>query len=188
MIIRDIIASAFRKARIIASGETPNADEEGDALIAFQALILEHPGIIGVKWRDVFATSSTALTAKDGQRIIVGDYIPAVTFPLTVDGCCSTLQTGLFARVRVDGGPNEGFHIFSDEWRRADALTVDDENPLGPETNNGLAAQLAARIAPDYGADVSGSVALEAVRSERFIRSKFYRRPCCCYPLFRDYW
>lgn len=187
MVIRDIIATAFRKARIIASGETPAADEADDALAQLQSLILEHPGLIGSHWRDTVLSSSAAITAKDGQRIITSAYAPVVTFPTTVQGCCTTLQMRQFARVLVDGGDSIGLHIFSDAWRRADALTLDSENPLGPETNNGLAAQLASRIGGDYGADVPAKVEQEAMRSERFIRSKFYRRPCGCYPPFRDY-
>ena len=47
MTIREIIAAAMRRGKILASGETPSADEERDILARLQSLILEHPGLTG---------------------------------------------------------------------------------------------------------------------------------------------
>lgn len=48
MTIREIIAAAMRRGKILASGETPSADEERDILARLQSLILEHLSLIHI--------------------------------------------------------------------------------------------------------------------------------------------
>lgn len=180
MDVRQIITSALRKAVVVASGETPSADEMNDGLEMLQALVLEHPGLAGGYWRDLYPTSSTAFTAKEGQRITVGAFSPVITLPTTTTDWECTRAMAPLARIQIVGGDQEGLWLYSTEWRRADALTLDSENPFGDVTNNGLAAQLAARWVEEFGTQVGPSNLAQAQRSEKTIRGRLYRRP--------DYW
>lgn len=177
MTIREIITTALRKIAVIASGETPTEDEAADALALLQAIILEHPGMSGSAWRDVFASSDAAIVAKDGERIDPGAHAPAITLPLTVQRHGRTITTRSLSRVWIISGSQIGLWLFSTEWRRADALALEDKNPLGDDTNNGLSAQLAARFAEEFGKEPGPSCLAQAQRSERSIRARLYRSP-----------
>lgn len=175
MIVRDLIALSFRKIRILASGETSSADEEADALSALQDIVLSHPGM-HAGWRDVFATSAATIYARDGERVHAGAFDPTIIKPLTVTdfGWCGR-QTQDLAKLQIIGGTGAGLFLFAGEWRQADNLLLDSDNPFGPETNDGLAAQLAVRIADEYGAEPGQTVKNIALRSEKMIRSRLYR-------------
>lgn len=186
MSVRDIITTALRMTATIASGEVPEGVEADDALQALQSLVLEHPGLAGAKWRDVFPGSSAALTAKEGQRIVVGGFDPVVTLPTTTAHCGRTRALPPLSRIQIVGGTNRpGLWLYSSEWRRADALTLEDPNPFGDDTDRGLAAQLARQLAEEYGADVGPVLQANAMRSERTIRARLYRPDC--EPRVRDY-
>ena len=174
--IREIMTSAFRKAKILASGETPAGIEADDALALIQALILEHPGLVNTQWRDVFATSEADITVKDGQRITVGAFTPVIIFPTSTTDLWKRRDQRDLSRAVVVGGYKNGLWLYSDDgWLQADALDLDSENPFGRRSNNGLAAQLAVKLADEYGGSVGQSTAIEATRSEKSIRSRLWR-------------
>lgn len=178
---REIISAALRKLAIIASGETPSSDELNDGLAQAQALVLEHPNLSGCRWRDVYASSDETITACDGQRIDLGSWSPAVTLPTSQSwlGLNRRAMPEL-SRVQIVGGPQAGLWLFSEGlWRQADALTLESENPFGPSTNDGVAAQLAIRLAGDYGKDPTSMVVGTAARSEKTIRGRLYRAERC---------
>lgn len=180
MAIRDIIASAARMPAILASGEAFEGIEADDALEVLQSIILEHPGLTGARWWDQFSPSGAAITAREGQRITVGAYDPVITLPTTTSYWGSTRAMPPLARIQVVGGTNKpGLWLWSSEWRRADALTLDSLNPFGDDTNRGLAAQLAKAIAEEYGASIGPVLNATAMRSEKMIRARLYRAPAC---------
>lgn len=187
MTIREIIAAAMRRGKTLASGETPSADEERDVLARLQSLVLEHPGLSGARWRDVYAASSATITARDGDRITVGAFSPVIVKPTVETWCITRRNMPPLSRIYVMDGSDAGLFLFSSEWRRADALTLDDLNPFGADTDNGLIAQLAVTIADDFGGEIGAKTALEAQRSERTIRGRLYRDRDCPRELPCDY-
>jgi hypothetical protein len=58
-------------------------------------------------------------------------------------------------------------------WSRIDNLALADDNPFGPEHDDGLAAMLALRIAPEYSAAISQPVAEMAARGRAVFGERF---------------
>lgn len=177
--MREIIAAAMRKTGIVASGETFSSDEGVDTLMIAQSVILEHPGLSAAEWRDVFAASDNAITARDGDRIDCDAFSPTITLPTRQGwaGCMRAMPP--LSRVKIIGGSTPGLWLFADVWRRADALTLESENPFGPDTDLGLACQIAVKIAEDFGQSAEAVTITTAMRSEKTIRTRLYRDRRC---------
>lgn len=177
--MREIIAAAMRKPGVLASGETFSSDEGQDLLMVAQSVILEHPGLSACYWRDVFATSGAPIIAFDGDRIDCGAFAPTITLPTRQGYAGSQRVMPPLSRVKIIGGTTPGLWLYADGWRRADALTLESENPFGPDTDLGLTCQIAFRMAGDFGETPDAVTIAAAMRSEKTIRARLYRhRPC----------
>lgn len=175
--MREIIAAAMRKPGVLASGETFSSDEGQDLLMVAQSVILEHPGLSACTWRNVFAASDATIIACDGDRIDCGAFSPTITLPTRQGYAGSQRAMPPLSRVKIIGGATPGLWLYADGWRRADALTLDSENPFGPETDLGLTCQIAFRMAGDFGETPDAVTIASAMRSEKTIRARLYRRP-----------
>lgn len=180
MQVRDLITTALRRIKVIASGETPTADEMNDGLVRLQALVLEHPGLVGASWRDRYAKADGEIPTKDGDRLFANGFAVTAVLPVLRDGWCGPRDVPLLSRVCVMQPSGREIHIYATDWRRADALTLDSPNPFGDDTDSGLVSQLAVALAPEYGEDPAERIAFEAARSEKAIRSRLYRAPETC--------
>jgi len=177
--VQDIVRRALRAMGVLTAGEVPSGQDAADGVERFQSLILGLPGLLhGGRWNDV--TTDGAYTAKEGDRITV-TAPGVVTLPATVedgDTGCTRAPRDL-AKVQILGtASNAGLWLYAGsvgEWRKADGLTISSQSPLGPEDDEGLAAQLAGNMVEEYGAEVSARTLDLAQISARSIRSRLYR-------------
>jgi hypothetical protein len=94
------------------------------------------------------------------------------------------------AKVQITGdAANKGVWLYSatkGAWGRVDGLTLASELPFGPEDDDGLAAQLAVALAPEYGAQLDPVTVTRSNQSKASFRARF-KRPAPCEPERRDY-
>lgn len=165
----------MRLLGLIEDGGAPSATELADGLQSLQAMIDGLPALmLGGPWIDVDVTAD--YTAGEDQRIRLTDPLATVdiTLPATIED--TDLETGTRAprngaRVQIvgmlSGSPYRATYVYSSylgAWVRIDALTLSSDNPLGPEHDDGLAALLAQRFAPEFSVTASNMVDQMAVR------------------------
>jgi len=159
MEVRQLITRALRMLRVIASGETPTADELADALSAYNAMIASMRGHgVGPALRPMvldngYATPGglyddaaliTPLKPFDGARFGVSGACE-VTTDLTIEDGSVSVPTVWFYRADMR------------EWIVEAPATEDDEPQFPEEFHEGLAALLAVRM-PDYGASLTPQI------------------------------
>lgn len=183
----DIIRRAHRLLGTLAAGQVPDGTKTADGMERLQSVILDQPGLLLRSfWNEVAASAD--YTAKEGDRITVaaGD----ITLPTTITDDGDARPPKNFARVHILGDvDNAGLWVWVSslgEWRQVDGLASGDDFPFGAEDVDGMAAQLAAALQPEYGASyqlqpaalAKASQSVAAFRS-RYIKAqpKNYSRP-----------
>lgn len=159
MIVRQLINRALRMLRVIASGETPTADELADALSAYNAMISSMRGHgVGPALRPMIrengyavagglydeAALITPLKPFDGARFGVSGAC-TVTTDLTIEGGSVSVPTVWFYRADKR------------EWIFEAFAAVEDDPQFPEEFHEGLAALLAVRM-PEYGAELTPQI------------------------------
>lgn len=152
----DIITLAHRKLGLVASGQVPKGAELEDGMSDLQSLILGLPALtLRGRWVNKAVTTG-AYTAYENQSITV-TAPGSVNLPVTITapyGCSRPPQD--MVRVRIIGADadNAGLWVYVADkasWNRLNGLQTGDEFPFGDEDKDGVAAQLAVNISPDYG-------------------------------------
>lgn len=172
MVISEIRDRAFRI--LLGRTTTPPAGEGTRALEAFQSLIADLPGTLGVKWVDVVVEDN--YTAGEDERVTMRVTGLTVTLPSLVYLTGEGVPTGTAysqttmrppkdgARVQIidqDAGTST-LHFWRTDlgaWVAASGLDATDESPLPAEMDRFLPAMLAVELQPEYGIDL-GPVAL----------------------------
>lgn len=149
---RDIVIRALRMGGIVAKGDTPDAEELDDAMMALQGLYdgWFTGGMFG-RLEDAYAEED--YDAKVGQRVFITSG--TVTLPELVDD--EHPPRDLMAIEINDSSGRQAYIWDRQDWVRIDALTVSDTAPLANRGAEGLAACLALSIMEEYGA-VPGQV------------------------------
>lgn len=165
--VRDIIRRAFRLAGITAAGKSPTAQQATDALEQLQAVVLQIP--VGRSIADV--TASAAYDAGEDERVY-GDFAINLPTEITERGMTRPTRTGAVVH-KVELGET---HMFANgAWRELTGLTLESDNPLGPEHDHDLAAMVAVYIAPEYG-PVDPNLAGMAQAARTNVRRRFRQR------------
>lgn len=149
----DIIAPAFRLAKIRGAGEDPSPDEEADALTVFQG-ILYALLVARAPLTDVIISAD--YTAGENERIFnTGSGAETITLPETITD--TTVTSGERppkngAIVEIAGETHQATVYVSHfgAWKQLQGLVLTDESPLGPAHNRDLVAILALHLVPEY--------------------------------------
>ncbi len=191
---RQVINGALRKCRVIGSGDTPTADEANDALTSLQSLYdgWANYGVFG-RLTDVIATESGPAREYTRVRYTTGLTItlPTEVTPTNYDygfpmdpydyGFNSSseprppLNRAQIVLVNMDTqarsvnlyDANKGI------WIDLLGIGLDDDAPLSELDADGLSAVLAADIADDFGATVSGSTQRKAGMFQSLLSHRF---------------
>lgn len=162
MTLRDLVARSLRMLRVYGSGVDPTAEEADDGLKAFVSMALAWPAFgVGGPLTEVLISAD--YTPNEDERITVTSGAPVVTLPSTItdadtlelrpprDGAL-VIETGTTPKVWIYGAQRAA-------WVDLNALTANSATPFGPEHDEGLAALLAIRLSPEYGAAIPDTVA-----------------------------
>src|SRR6185503_11866002 len=139
----DSISSAMRLARIIASGETPDADEAEDGMDCLQALY-DHwrtNGLFG-RLEDVYLTADD--TAEEGKRYYVPNGVTLTDATSVIDAGCTrqARDLGLYETLLSDGTHSAKLYDRT-AWISLMGLAQTDEAPMSSRGRIGLSACLA---------------------------------------------
>lgn len=178
--MREVATTALRKMRVIASGETPSAEEMNDALQAFRSLYEAwvSGGMFG-RLSNKIATE--AVIAGENERIQVRTG-GSVSLPDLID---DEFDEGRAPRNRavvvvadVLAGTTET-HLYDANragWVALSGLGLDDSAPLSDRDADGLACCLAEALVEEYGADL-GPITLRRAASFRSALANSYDDP-----------
>lgn len=179
--ILDICTRALRAIGELRAGDEASGHDGADAMLKFQAMVNDLPGLRKGRWTDVILTDATTYEAADGERVSTSGFGATITLPTTYtnDSGTTVLQKDL-SRVMIIGGAQAGLWLFSQSnaaWAQVDDLDLETESPFGPEDDAGLIAMLALELAPDYSdaGEVSPIVIERAARQQRSFRARFRR-------------
>lgn len=158
---RDIITRAMQKARILAAGETPSADEADTGMDELQNLY-EQWGSSGMFGRLTDVEVSAAYTAGLGERIRLTNA-SVITLPTVNED--TDLPPYDMSFVEVVDVPNGTIarHLYENgAWVEIGRLELSSEAPLSSKGRSGLAACLAQALAEEFGTQISPMVARQA--------------------------
>jgi hypothetical protein len=165
MTLEDIIKLALRRIGAMRAGASLTSQQSTDGLAVLQALLLDLPG---PPFTDV--DTDEDYTAEENERVRITSGTPTITRPTTVedDGAENgerAPRNGSRIEVITAAGVRTCYRYSAakGQWVTLTGLTTASENPLG-EHDNGLAAYLAAHLAPEYGVEVPAMVVAEARR------------------------
>ncbi len=188
------VTRAARMLGIVRAGQVPKTHDANDILAHMQGVIDTLPHFRSGAWCDVLLSSSTAYTARDGQRISLEGFAPVITLPTKLNRAGDPGFPRDLSRIHIVG---KGIYVWSStlgSWNKTDGLGLGDPFPFGDEDLPGIAAMTAIIAAAEYGATIDPATMLIASRTTASLRSRFYRpRPPldgCCTPAdgcFRDY-
>lgn len=180
MTVRDTLTKALRLTGATMLGETPGADEMDVALVDFQAMLHALPR---APLTDVLISAN--YTAGENERITDSSGSAVITRPTTVvDAVTSATRApvnGAVIEVASATAPTSHIYITRlKSWMRFSALVLDDEQPFGPEHDEGLAAMLAVRLFPSLQQDLarqpSSTLMQMAGQGRQALRQRF-RQP-----------
>jgi hypothetical protein len=176
---RDIITGALRRARVYGPGETPNADDAADGMIALQSMFdgWRTGGTFG---RLVDVMPDVSGPADEQQRVLLSGAITA-TLPTEVKDKDSGLMRPPLdlALIEIitpaDAVPCVGslYDAGRGDWVQITALTLDGEAPLSARDEFGLSCCLAEVMAPEYNGSLMPSTMLRAGAFRRMLVSRF---------------
>ena len=179
---RDLIRTACRRLGVVTSGEEPSASQGADGLEALQAFYdgLVAYGTLG-RLTDILVTESP-YEANRGERIAYsGTGTLSITLPETEDyaladtipekGASDERKPYDLAVVVVEGGSTYLYEAGA--WHELDALTLSDDAPMSGRFRNFLIAEIAIRLADEYGVPVPPSCVLDAAQGRSALSHKF---------------
>ena len=145
--VRDIVALALKKHRIISPGESPSDDEAQDGLQALQHVIDQ----LCQGWTDVDVT--TDYTAKEDERIRITSGSPTITYPTTVrdpiTGEERAPRSGAKVMVISAAGAKTLKLYMADtgQWATASGLTLNSDIPVDSALEDLLTEAMGVRLA-----------------------------------------
>jgi hypothetical protein len=171
---RDVIRAALRKLGVVKSGKEPSASQANDGLEELTSLLewLVVEGKLG-RLTDVLISTSP-YTAKAGQRIAysgAGDL--TYTLPATEeyldhedvpeDGDQEHRKPLELSPIVVESADGATTYIYDGgQWVDVSSLGLSDEAPLSQRYRRWLVAELAMRLADDYGMTAPPGCVLDA--------------------------
>lgn len=161
MTIRDLVARSLRMLRVYGSGVDPEAEESADGLTAFKAMIMAWPAFgVGGPLTEVLITAN--YTAGEDERVTMSGGTYTVTLPATVvDADTSDNRAPRDGAIVLVAGSAPKVNVYRAQyasWVDLNTITLNDAQPFGPEHDEGLAALLAIRLSPEYGAAITDAV------------------------------
>lgn len=176
--ISDIISRGVRQLGARPLGDVASAEELQEGLEAFQGTM--RTLFPGTHLTDVLISAN--YTAGENERITDTSGSAVITKPATL----TDPQTGETraprngALIEICSATSPTRYIYVSElaaWKALSGLALSDESPLGPEHDEGLAAMMAVRLAPDLQQPnvPQWAVAL-AEAGRRNIRQRFRQR------------
>lgn len=165
----DVIRRALQKARVLAEGEDPTAEQAADGLTALQSLLdgWVTGGMFGAL-TDVY--KSAAYTAKEFERVRK-DAAVTITIPDTIEdpqtGETRTPRDRACIQVVYPSAGTKQSYLYDaqvGDWVQIQSLALTDDTPLQGLGVDGLASVLALDVADEYGVDVTPSTAAKAAR------------------------
>jgi hypothetical protein len=190
---RTIISRALRLIQVLAAGETAGAAEAVDALEALNDMLASWSAsnlIVPVKTVETLTVSASPVALATRPVRIVGAWINdgASDRPVTLIsqadylGIANKGLTGLPSSLFCDGVypvasvclypvPDRSYFLTLQRWDPlAQVPTLDTEIELPGEYREALAANLAIRLAPEYGTSVGAEVSAMASTSLDLLR------------------
>lgn len=158
----DIIARAFRLARIVAIGDNPTASEEDEGMTVLQSIYNRIADT-------ALATSveryeAEAYEAEEGDQVYC---LSTVALPVTViDNGVERRPLDLSA-IRYNENDGDGWQTWiSDrgDWVRVDDLSESDDAPLSARNVEGLSCLVATELAETFGKEVGAGTMVKARR------------------------
>jgi hypothetical protein len=162
---RQWITRAYRLLGVVGQGRAPSAPEAVDGLEALNTMLA------GLRGRVIGQRLTRQFSASSGDTAIAGGlYAVAVTTPSEPD---AGDRIGVTASVTVTAGSGtiegaasvagvEGDSWFyrpdTDNWVAEDVLTLDSASPFSPELDEVIPFMLAARLAPEFGIELSSTI------------------------------
>jgi len=143
----DVITSALKLARVVAPGESPDAEEAADGMLCLQALY-DHwrtSGMFG-RLEDTYLTADD--TAEEGKRYLLATGV-TLTEPTTIaaedaeDGVARQPRDLALYEKLTDTGTHSARLYDRTAWVNLLGLVLTDEAPLASRNQMGLAACLA---------------------------------------------
>lgn len=175
MTLQALIQRAARMLNRIAVGSEVEGEEATEALAIFQAMILSLPAL-GLGGPLTPVVISADYTAGENERILDTSGTATVTRPTTIDdnGVARAPINGAIVEV-VGASPTLHIYVaYLGAWKPLMGLSFADENPLGPQHDEGLAAMLAVRWAPPS-MGLPANVAAMSERGMRDIETRFLK-------------
>lgn len=183
MTVREIITNALRQLGALAGGREPKAADATLGLQTLQAMLLTLPEFSRSLAR---VRVSANYTAEENQRIFNTSGSPiTITLPDAVEDTDDEIpddserppKNG--AMVAESSATTAKVYVYVEylaSWMQLTNLTLDSDNPLGPEHDEGLAAMLAVRLQPYFRTPLEPAVAVLATEGRTRIRQRF-RQP-----------
>lgn len=161
MTLRDLVARSLRMLRVYGSGVDPTQEESADGVAAFKSMVMAWPAFgVGGPLADVLITA--AYTAGEDERVTMSGGVFLVTLPATVvDADTSEDRPPRDGAIVYVAGATPEVNVYRAayaSWVDLNAITLNDAQPFGPEHDEGLAALLAIRLSPEYGAAITDAV------------------------------
>lgn len=176
--ISAILSRGIRMLGARPINDVASAEELAAGLEAFQDGILNL--FPSTHLTDVLISAN--YTANENERIIDSSGTATITKPSTVvdavTGATRTPHNGALIEIASATSPSR--YVYVTElagWKALTGLALSDANPLGPQHDEGLAAMMAVRMAPDLQVpNVPQWVVEMATSGRRAIRQRF-RQP-----------
>lgn len=184
MTVQEIIETAMRHNNDLANGATMSAQDARIGLTAFTSMLMALPAIARRLER---VRIDEAHTAEENTRIFnttAGNL--TITLPEEIEDADDPEADDEDNRpprngslVGISGAAGQyGMYVYVEmlgAWKRLDSLALTDDNPLGPEHDEGLAYMLAVRLT--IPPNSPPPIVLEgAAAGRRLIRQRF-RQP-----------
>lgn len=178
MTVREIITRALQMLRVIASGETPTADELADGLISYNAMISGLRGHgVGPALRPMASQSGSAVIGglhTDTTLVAPEDPFDGARFGVT--GACSLSSDDDSTIANATEASVYFYRADQHAWIvEADASDLSDEPQFPASFHDGLAAMLALRL-PGYGAEPSQAAVVLADECDSRLRARYRPR------------
>lgn len=170
---------------LAVQGRGPLKTEDGELVLRVaQSFLLSLPGRM-ISGRLTQVRISAAYTAGEDEQLYNADPEDdqiVVTQPEAIEDADSEyadddgyrpVRNGAVSRVAGPVPRTFVYVAYLGSWKELSNLTLNSENPLGPDHDEGLAALLAVRLAPHFRVSTPAEVVALAERGGAAIRSAF---------------
>jgi hypothetical protein len=180
MTIQEIIDAALTHLGVLPAGEATSAEDAEWGLQSFESMLTSLPSIARKLTR---VRIDEAHTAEENTRIFntTGSNL-TITLPEEIDDPGHPEADDNDDRPPANGavvgvsGATYGLYVYVEllgAWKAVTGLALTDDNPLGPEHDEGLGYMLAVRLAPSFGVTPNQIVLESAAAGRRLIRQRF---------------